>query len=471
MGIALADLRACDIQPQQLPVQVPYNLLRRFKKTLPLGSLLAIGLFACSIQASRSQPYTFGTWLGSPTNPGSSDGTNATAQFTAPTGLALDKNSNLFLLDGNSIRQITTSGGNRVVRTLVGSILFHGFADGTNSVALFNVPQGIAVDAAGNLYVADTGNNAIRKVTPTGTNWVVTTIAGPAPVFHPPFGVSDGTNNTARFHNPYGVAVDSTTNLYVADSQNHTIRKIAPVGPDWVVTTVAGLATVSGSANGSNAVARFNFPTDLAADTSGILYVADFTNNTIRKITPLGTNWAVTTLAGSAGVTGAADGVGAAALFNQPHYIAIDSAQNLFVTDYGSSTIRKITPAGRVSTLAGSPGIMASVDGTGSAALFNYPYGIAVDASGAVFVAEYLGYSIRWGELAPLLQDAHSGQQLVLFWPAGLAGFVPEFSPGLPAAVWTPLPTNGIVLADEYFFLTNSPGSGPRFYRLHKQGP
>ena len=439
-------------------------------KNIFVGLLLAVAFLVFSVLAAHSQPYAFTTALGSASNPGNADGTNAAAQFISPTGLALGNQGDLFVVDGNAIRKITTSGTNRSVRTLTGLIGLHSFADGTNSAARFNYPQGVAVDAAGNLYVADTYNNAIRKITPVGTNWVVTTIAGSAPPASL-FGSVDGTNNNARFHNPYGIAVDSATNLYVTDSLNHTIRKISPVGANWVVTTLAGLANVSGSANGSNSTARFNGPVSVAVDSAGVIYVADFLNHTIRKLIASGTNWSVTTLAGSPGVPGTSDGVGSAAGFNLPQDIAIDAGQNLFVTDSGNNTIRKISPAGKVSTLAGSPGIPGSADGTGSTALFNQPYGVAVDASGILYVADYLNYSIRAGQVAPLMQLSASGQQLILSWPAGLTGVVPEFCNSLSAGCWSPMPTNGAVRVEDYFFLTNSRSSGSQFFRLHKQTP
>jgi len=426
-------------------------------------------LFAGSGLAAPAQPYTIGTLAGSATNPGNADGTNGAAQFTSPTGLALDSNGNILLNDGNAIRRIVAYGTNWVLGTLAGAILTHGPNDGTNSAAQFDDPQGLAVDAAGNIYVADTLNNAIRKVTPIGTNWVVTTIAGLAGRSN--FGTADGTNAAARFHNPFGIALDSATNLYVTDTLNATIRKLTPIGTNWVVTTLAGLTNNPGSANGSNSVARFNNPTGIAMDTAGNVYVTDFGNNSIRKVMAIGTNWAVTTLAGLAGSSGSADGLGSAARFNLPQCIAVDGAQNLFVTDSGNYTLRKVTPTGLVSTLAGTPGVSGTANGTGKAALFSEPYGIAVNGAGTLYVADYLGYSVRQGRLAPLLQLAVSGQRFVLSWPLGLTGFVAEVCTSLPGASWSALPTNGILLTNQYFFLTNNLGPGPGFFRLHKLTP
>ena len=178
------------------------------------------------------------------------------------------------------------------------------------------------------------------------------------------------------------MAVDGSGNVYVADSGNYTIRKITPAG---VVSTLAGLAGSSGSADGTGSAARFYYPTGVAVDGSGNVYVADTGNYTIRKITPAGV---VSTLAGLAGSTGSADGTGSAARFYYPYGVAVDGSGNVYVADTGNYTIRKITPAGVVSTLAGTAGSSGSADGTGSAARFNYPTGVAVDGSGNVYVAD-----------------------------------------------------------------------------------
>src|ERR1017187_5807390 len=186
-----------------------------------------------------------------------------------------------------------------------------GSADGTNSAARFAHDDGVKVDSAGNLYVADTQNYTIRKVTPAG---VVTTIAGLAGTP----GSADGVGSAARFNMPALVALDNTSNLYVSDFGNHTIRQISPVGTNWMVTTIAGLAGHPGSANGINSAARFNYPAGLRVDSTGNAFVADAGNNTIRKLVHVGTNWVVTTVAGLAGVSGSTDGTGSGARFNYP---------------------------------------------------------------------------------------------------------------------------------------------------------
>ncbi len=263
----------------------------------------------------------------------------------------------------------------------------YGSADGTNSAARFAQPKGAAVDPNGNVYVADTVNHTIREMRQVGTNWVVTTLAGLAGSF----GSADGTGSAARFNNPGGVAVDSSGNLYVADAGNSTIREITPVGTNWVVTTLAGTAAY-GSTDGTGSAARFNQPQGLALDSAGNAYVGDSMNYTVRKVTPAGV---VTTLAGLAGAFGTADGAGSAARFEYPMCVAVDSAANLYVTDYDANTIRKVTPAGVVTTLAGSAGNSGSADGTGTNALFNSPYGVAVDSAGTVYVADRGNDTIR----------------------------------------------------------------------------
>jgi sugar lactone lactonase YvrE len=422
-------------------------------------------VFAC-VAGGHAQPYSITTLAGLAGTGGSTDGTNSGARFTALTGLGLDSATNIYVADGNSIRRVAPIGANWVVRTLAGTILNHGPVDGTNSAARFDAPQALAVDAGGAIYVADTLNNAIRKVVSVGTNWVVSTIAGLAGRAN--FGTADGTNKTARFYYPYGIAVDAATNLYVADTLNNTIRKVTPVGTNWVVSTLAGAPGPGGAADGTNNFARFYQPAAVAVDGAGTLYVADFGNHTIRKVTPIGTDWVVTTLAGLAANSGSADGIGSAARFNQPQGIAVDAFGSVYVTDSGNNTIRKITPAGLVSTVAGLAGATGGTDGTGSAARFDWPHGIAVDNSRALYVAEYGNYTVRRGGIAPLMWIALSGQQVVLSWPTGLPGYAPQSRSTLSSGPWDPVSTTGVTASGDYLFLTNALQPGAVFFRLQK---
>ena len=269
-----------------------------------------------------------------------------------------------------------------VIALLAGDLGSSGSIDGTGADARFQQPKGFAFDSAGNAYVADFQNHVIRKVTPGG---VVTTFAGQRGVF----GTTNGTGTGARFYGPRSVAIDSSDNVYVADLYNAVIRKITPAG---VVTTFAGQMGTTGQTNGTGTGATFSYPTGLAIDSTGNLFVSDQLANTIRKITP---GAVVTTFAGQAFVTGSDNGTGAAATFSSPVGIAVDGSDNVYVADTANQTIRKITPAGAVTTLAGQVGEVGSADGTGTAARFALPEALAVDSSGNLFVADTANYTIR----------------------------------------------------------------------------
>jgi uncharacterized repeat protein (TIGR01451 family) len=341
------------------------------------------------------------TLAGSKTNDvggvGSADGTGRAARFNYPNGVAVSGNS-IYVADSsnNTIRKITSTGA---VTTLAGAPRVFGHADGTGSAAQFYYPYGIAADKAGTLYVADTNNHTIRKITPAG---VVTTLAGAGGVS----GSADGTGSAARFYTPYAVAVDGSSNVYVADSLNFTVRKITPGG---VVTTVAGLAGSSGSTDGTGSGARFTYLYGIAVDNAGNVYVTDAGNYTVRKITPAGV---VTTLAGTRGIAGSIDGIGANARFDGPYGIAVDSVNNLYVGDRNNSVIRKITPAGVVTTLAGVAGSDGIADGMGAAARFLSPAGIAILGT-TLYVADTYNHEIRNGVPADLKITCTDGKTIV----------------------------------------------------------
>jgi len=251
--------------------------------------------------------------------------------------------------------------------------------DGTGTAARFRSPSGITTDGT-NLYVADANNHTIRQVViATG---VVTTLAGTAGAADS----TDGTGAAARFRSPTGITTDGT-NLYVADSSNHTIRQI--VIATGVVTTLAGTAGVNDFVDGTGPAARFADPYAITTDGTN-LYVTDDSNNAIRQIV-IATG-VVTTLAG--GTAGSADGTGAAAQFDTPDGITTDGT-NLYVADSGNHTIRQVVIATAVvTTLAGTPGVFDSTDGTGATARFYYPYGITTDGIN-LYVVEYSNYTIR----------------------------------------------------------------------------
>ncbi|MDD2765679.1 MAG: immunoglobulin domain-containing protein [Opitutaceae bacterium] len=328
-------------------------------------------------------PLSITTLAGTAGSSGSTDGTGAAARFNHPSDVALDSSGNLYVSDTNNhtIRKITSGG---TVSTLAGLAGTSGSANGTDA-ARFNSPTGLTADASGNLYVADTDNHAIRKIV-IATREVATVATG--------------------FNLPSDVAADGSGNLYVADTGNHTIRKIAPNG---VVTTLAGLAGVPGSANGAGILARFSSPEGVTVDGAGNVYVADTNNHTIRKITPDGT---VSTLAGLAGTSGTGDGAGSAARFQYPSDLMVDGSGNLFVADTDNHAIRKLTSAGLTGTVAGLTGTSGSADGVGSTARFLYPTGVAVDSTGNIYIADTSNHTIRKGVVAskPLITEHPQSQ-------------------------------------------------------------
>ena len=338
------------------------------------------------------------TLAGSPSE-GSINGVTSSARFYSPQNVAVDGQNNLYVADTQNsvIRKITPLG---VVSVLAGTPGMFGSVDGAGASALFSGPQGIALDSGGNLYVADTGNSTIRKITASGST---STLAGSAG--NP--GSTDGTGASAQFYQPKGVAVDSANNVYVADTGNHTIRLITPGA---VSSTLAGMAGAFGTADGSNAGARFNSPTGIAVDGSGNLYVTDYNNNTIRQVTSPGV---VTTLAGWAGMWGSTDGPGANALFFEPSGISVDGSGNLYVVDSGNSTLRKLISSGgiwTVSTVAGAPGVSGSFDGPGAGAEFYYPAGVTVSAAGYVYVADTGNNTIRSQAIPPSILSQPQSQ-------------------------------------------------------------
>lgn len=411
---------------------------------------------------------------------GDSDGVGADAQFRNPTGIARDASGTLYVADtlNHRIKKVTPEG---LVTTLAGAGVY-GFSEGVGTAAAFASPRGVAVDQNGHLFVADTFNNAIRKITPEGG---VTTLAGGTG------GYADGTGAGARFNRPTSLSVDASGTIYVADRGNHIIRRVTPEGvvttvlgksgrgfADGVykpqaysylsaveldeagnlyiaernrifrrdaaggVTTLAGDGTVkfqdgpgaaagflglkgmaiaasgtvfvtdddairrvtaggevttfagsvsNGYLDGPAESARFSDPRGLAVDASGTLYVADRGNHCIRKITPDGL---VSTVAGN-GTQGSADGVGADARFSSPDDVVVDASGTLYVADTQSGRIRRIATDGTVTTLAGRTYFQGWVDGVGTVAQFGLPGAVALDAVGNVLVSDSNNYCIR----------------------------------------------------------------------------
>lgn len=310
------------------------------------------------------------------------DGTGTAAQFKNPAFIASDSKGNLFVSDASDhvIRKITPAG---VVTTFAGIAATTGSADNaTGTMATFNNPQGIVIDSNDNLFVADENNHTIRKITPSGA---VTTFAGTAGAN----GSTDANGTSARFDTPEVLAIDSSNNIFVGDRGNLLVRKITSAG---VVSTIAGTVGASGDTDGVGTSASFGGMQGIAVDSSGNIFVADTQNQTIRKIDSSNN---VTTYAGASGVSGSADGSLTSARFQVPCGMVFDKKGNLFISDNDNHTIRKISKDGTVSTLAGSAPTLGSVNGTGSAARFHYPLGLAVDPDNKLYVVDAYNYLIR----------------------------------------------------------------------------
>jgi len=297
-------------------------------------------------------------------NPGISSFKSSNSRFDLPSQAAFDSSGNLYISSNRAIRKITPAG---VVSTFAGSPGQSGTSNGTGTAARFNTPTGMAFDSSGNLFVADFGNNNIRKISPAG---VVSSFAGSTA------GLSGSTNNStgssARFYGPIGVAIDSSNNLFVADSVNNTIRKITAAG---AVTTFAGIVGSTGSTDGAGTVATFWEPHGITIDSSNTLYVADRNNAKIRKIT---SGALVSTLA-------------TLALAME---IDIDSSGNLFVSNNDNHVIYKVTPTGTSSVFAGTLDSPGSTDGS-SGTQFYGPLGVAVDRYDNVFISDQFNHTIR----------------------------------------------------------------------------
>jgi sugar lactone lactonase YvrE len=327
------------------------------------------------------------TFAGTAGQLGYANGVGAAATFTRPEQLAFGGGT-IYVADGraNEIRAIDVA--TAAVTTLAGNASVPaGSADGTGAAATFHGPIGIAYDAGTQaVYVTDVVNCTVRKITvPAG---VVTTLAGQPGVC----AAADGTGTAATFAYPYGLVADGQGNLLLSDDGAATIRSIALAS--GVVTTIAGATNQPGAVDGPAATARFGGPSGLAFDGTN-LYILD--GSTLRTLAPGNATGQVTTLAGDASAQGSADGYGTAARFSAyPEGIAFDGQSNLYITDFLNSDVREYSfDTGLVTTVAGTVGVLGSADGFGPAAQFHFPIGVTVDTSGNVYVADAANATIR----------------------------------------------------------------------------
>ena len=308
------------------------------------------------------------------------------ARLGGPGGVAVDGSGNLYIADtwNHRIRRVDPSG---TITTVAGSgERGHGGDDGPAVQARLHSPRGLAVDGAGNLYIADSDNNRIRRVDPSGT---ITTVAGSG---ERGYGGGDGPAVTAQLYYPRGLAVDSAGNLYIADTNNHRIRRVDPAG---TITTVAGTEEWGFSGDGGPAVAaQLYYPRGLATDSAGYLYIADWGNDRIRRVDPSGT---IATIAGT-GRTGSSgdNGPAVAAQLQNPTGLAVDSAGNLLISDSWNRRIRRVDPSGTITAIAGTDNSGLSGDnGPAVAAQLGVPQGLAVDGGGYLYIADILHHRIR----------------------------------------------------------------------------
>jgi uncharacterized repeat protein (TIGR03803 family) len=389
-----------------------FRLVSAFTKTAPLiveqpaSQSVAVGTdVTFSVVVSGTGPFTYQwqfdganylnaitsdiitTASGNGSNGYSGDGGAATnASLNEPYGVAVDANGNLYIADteNDSIRKVGTNG---IITTVAGNGApsYSGFG-GTATNAGLNKPYGVAVDAYGNLFIADTENDSVREA---GTNGVITAVAGNGTAGYSGDG---GAATNASLNEPYGVATDASGNLFIADTYNFCIRK---VGTNGIIATVAGNGTNGYSGDGGTATnASLSYPWMVAVDAAGDLIIADSGNNRIREVD---SNGIITTVAGN-GTNGYSGDGGPAtnAELNEPAAVAVDAVGNVFITDFGNNRLREVDTSGMITTVAGNGTMGYSGDGgLPTTAKLNNPAAVAVDAAGNVFIADSGNNRIR----------------------------------------------------------------------------
>ena len=360
------------------------------------GNLYIADTFNHRIRKVTSSSGNISTVAGSGTAGFGGDGGSATAtaaKLYSPRGVALDGSGNLYIADcyNHRIRKVDSSGN---ISTVAGSGTAGFGGDGgsaTATAAKLHYPSDVTLDGAGNLYIADWGNHRIRKVTSSSGN--ISTVAGNGT--HG-FGGDGGsaTATAAKLYYPRGVALDSAGNLYIADQLNHRIRKVDSVGVITTVAGTGAYGGDAGSFGGDGGsatatAAKLNYPSDVTLDGAGNLYIADGYNNRIRKVDSSG-NISTVAGGGAGGVSGDG-GAATAARLNYPQGVALDGSGNLYIPDTANHSIRKVDSSGNISTVAGTSGDGAAA----TAALLNRPTGVALDGAGNLYIADWGNNRIR----------------------------------------------------------------------------
>ena len=357
--------------------------------TVALGITLSL-YCGCGIAAAQAitRTPTINTIAGNGTAGFSGDSGLATsAELNGPYGVAVDSGDNLYIADPGNNRIRKVAAGTGVITTIAGkgSAGYSG-DNGAASGAELNLPTGVAVDSAGNVYIADAGNNVIRKINTSGG---ITTVAGNNAEG---YSGDNGAATNATLYTPTGVAVDGAGNLYIADTNNNRIRK---VGTSGTITTIAGTGTAGYSGDsGAATSATLNKPAAVVVDSTGNLYIADTGNDVVRMIATAGT---ISTFAGngSAGYSGDG-GPATSARLNSPYGLNLDSAGDIYVADSMNNVVRMVNTAGVISTVAGNDTNGYSGDGgqATSAALSN-PRGVALDSQGNFYLSDQNNNRVR----------------------------------------------------------------------------
>jgi trimeric autotransporter adhesin len=359
----------------------------------------------------------------------SGDGGIATsAALSYPRGVATDASGNIYIVDaGNDrIRMVTKSAG--IISTVAGTVSYGYSGDGgiATSAKLYS-PEGVAIDASGNIYIADTGNSRIRIV--TKSTGIISTAAG---IGSPGYSGDGGIATSAALNYPYGVAIDASGNIYIADADNYRIRMVTK--STGIISTVAGTGSSGYSGDGGIATsAALSYPYGVAIDASSNIYIADTHNHRIRMVTK--STGIISTVAGTVSYGYSGDGgLATSAALNLPRGVAIDASGNIYVADAGNNRIRMVTKStGIISTVAGTGSYGYSGDGgLATSAALNYPYGVAIDASGNIYIADTHNHRIRMFSL--YLRDT------AFPLPSSIVTAVPTYSPA-PSSIVTAVPT------------------------------
>ncbi|MER8226020.1 RICIN domain-containing protein [Streptomyces sp. NPDC094143] len=311
------------------------------------------------------------------------------AQVNLPNGVAVDSAGTLYIADSGNhrIRKVTTDGQ---ISTVAGTGVAAFGGDGGPAVsAQLNYPRSVAVDSAGDLYIADSGNHRVRRV--TRADGKISTVAGTGVAS---FGGDGGLATAARLNGPFSVAVDGAGDLYIAEYGNHRVRRVT--GADGKISTVAGTGVASfGGDGGLATVARLNGPFSVAVDGAGDLYIADYGNHRVRKVTRA--DGKISTVAGTGVASFGGDGgLATAAQLNLPIGLVVDSAGNLYIAEWHNHRVRKITTDGKISTVAGTGAGSFGGDGAPAAsAQLKNPSGLAVDCVDTLFIVDHGNSRVR----------------------------------------------------------------------------